>query len=549
MKSFGPSSEERSLWSAATASLRQQVLGFYELAFVGLLALFFCVVVAESYGQDINWDLLNYHAYVSYAFWNDRLDVDVAPAQLQTWFNPLASILQFGVIETFSPRVAAGLFAALSSISIVLIYALSVLSLSHERRLNPSGRIMIAALACIGAFSSPMFRSELGTTFADVLGGSLVLAALVCLFGNDFRLRGYVLGGLFLGVAVGLKLTNAFYFCGWIAALLVVEQRNSLRPIFLTSLCAFAAYIPTGGLWAVHLAIETGNPLFPAYNHLFKSLLYPPLPMLDHRFRIDGFADGLRYLYEWPLGKHPSAEVVFVDIRFTLLIALLVIVGSVSLFVWLRNEGKDEPARTVTHFDPRCQRFLTMFVAVAFVVWIKLFGIQRYAVGLEQIAPLLIIMLLSRLIPGRWAFAVGAAVAVATIAIISQRADWGRATFTSDWFEVRVPSALEGGGVLFVMLTGAPMSYVIPYLSETDRFVRIEGNMPIAPETGLGARVADNIAAHTGPIRTLSPADAPLEESAGSLAAYGLIVDLSECVDIGTKAGLLQSCRLRRIVK
>ena len=39
-------------------------------------------------GQDTNWDLMNYHLYNPYAYINDRLSLDLAPAGIQTYFNP-----------------------------------------------------------------------------------------------------------------------------------------------------------------------------------------------------------------------------------------------------------------------------------------------------------------------------------------------------------------------------------------------------------------------------------------------------------------------------
>jgi hypothetical protein len=40
-------------------------------------------------GQDRNWDQLNYHIYNAFALLNDKLSIDLAPAGMQTYFNPL----------------------------------------------------------------------------------------------------------------------------------------------------------------------------------------------------------------------------------------------------------------------------------------------------------------------------------------------------------------------------------------------------------------------------------------------------------------------------
>jgi len=43
-------------------------------------------------GQDVNWDLQNYHLYDPYAWLHDRLTLDIAPAQMQSWHNPALDV-------------------------------------------------------------------------------------------------------------------------------------------------------------------------------------------------------------------------------------------------------------------------------------------------------------------------------------------------------------------------------------------------------------------------------------------------------------------------
>jgi hypothetical protein len=50
--------------------------------------------------KNINlWDFENYHFYNAYAFLNNRLDYDIAPAQLQTYFNPLLDTFNYFIIN------------------------------------------------------------------------------------------------------------------------------------------------------------------------------------------------------------------------------------------------------------------------------------------------------------------------------------------------------------------------------------------------------------------------------------------------------------------
>jgi len=56
-------------------------------------------------GQDANWDIRNYHYYNAYALFNNRLAYDIAPAQLQTFFNPALDLLPYLLIQNFPPFI------------------------------------------------------------------------------------------------------------------------------------------------------------------------------------------------------------------------------------------------------------------------------------------------------------------------------------------------------------------------------------------------------------------------------------------------------------
>ena len=73
----------------------------------------FCFIASGlrslSLGKDANWDLRNYHWYNAWSVLNGRLGFDLAPAQLQTYHNPLADLPFYGLASAFpeSPRLVA----------------------------------------------------------------------------------------------------------------------------------------------------------------------------------------------------------------------------------------------------------------------------------------------------------------------------------------------------------------------------------------------------------------------------------------------------------
>src|SRR5579872_274005 len=80
-------------------------------------------------GQDFSWDLRNYHFYNPYAFLHHRLDFDIAPAMIQTYFNPFLDLLNYFLITTQKPIVAGFLLGAISGITAFFIYKITLLLL------------------------------------------------------------------------------------------------------------------------------------------------------------------------------------------------------------------------------------------------------------------------------------------------------------------------------------------------------------------------------------------------------------------------------------
>ena len=67
-----------------------------------LFLLFFticCAMYSLWAGQDVNWDILNYHLYIPYAFLNGRFLTDVMPAGIHTFLNPVrCAVLLDGIV-------------------------------------------------------------------------------------------------------------------------------------------------------------------------------------------------------------------------------------------------------------------------------------------------------------------------------------------------------------------------------------------------------------------------------------------------------------------
>ena len=138
----------------------------------GRLALFAAPVLALMgglslwLGQDLNFDLLNYHYYAGYAFLHGRTFHDLAPAGSQSFLPPLLNVFHYLGIAHLPPRVFGFLLGTIHGLNALLLFALG---LSCWRATILGARGSSAVLAAVVGSLGPAAVSLLGTTFGDNL--------------------------------------------------------------------------------------------------------------------------------------------------------------------------------------------------------------------------------------------------------------------------------------------------------------------------------------------------------------------------------------------
>ncbi|WP_176086592.1 glycosyltransferase 87 family protein [Martelella sp. HB161492] len=505
-------------------------------------AVLFCVYYALHVGLDINWDLRNYHVYSVYAFLHDRLVYDVAPGQRQTWTNPFGVLLPYFAVMFTRPVIGSVIMAACSAVNILLVYLIA----SELFRQSLSGRRwavqFLSILCALAAGAGPVFLSLIGVTMNDNWVAAFLLAAVYFAIRDDSAVRQFFWSGLCLGLAVALKLTALIYIPGLALAVLVLNPRRFHRQALAAAGGFLVTFIPFGAIWMVYMYRLFDNPVMPLYNDIFKSDLYPAVALKDTRFLFHGVDDFFSKFIEIAAGAHPTTEVGMVDLRylvFAIFLSIFVLVFLDSLL--LRGRRSVSQASLV---DSKKLLLLLIFVITSLLLWGLMFGIGRYAVALEQLIPLCTIGLLAVITQDVRRLLIMSFASVALLLVTTVPANWGKAKFSDSWFELAFPPELQAGDQLFVMLSGEPMAYVIPYLPATDRFVRFEGNLPISADDGLGKRIRDIVAAHDGPIMTLSPESFDEKSSSAALATFGLKLADDGCFYIENNVERLKSCKL-----
>ncbi len=489
---------------------------------VGTLMLFF-IATAIAAGPDFSWDLQNYHFYAGTKFLHGGYDQNLFPSQIQSWFNPVLDGFTVFLMENMPPLLVAATLALLQSLNLPLLAILTkqICAVSFPDMSGTQIHIIRAASLIIGATGS-MTLSEIGASNGDLLVFIPILCGLIALNKQHFILSGFT-----LGLAAGLKLTAAIYAPAFVVYLLC-QNRPTIRIFIFFAIGILTSFLLTDGFWLWKLASETGNPFFPAFNHLFHSPWIGDTTTLDDRFQARSFIDALTFPFRIALHQHPGAEIPYYDLR---LVAIAILIP----FAFFKST--------------RQKNALILFFIISYATWIALFGIMRYIIGLEILSGLALI-LLCRIIPARHRIIV---IACLTFLLCltnrtpswSGNAQWIQAEQGNNWFNVQVPPELQAQDAMFLMLSDAPMAYVIPFFNPHAIFVRLQSNIDPQPGTLLDTRRTETIAAHNGTFWTIAPT-LPTETHLQLLATHHLHLRAQPCLAIPTVTAVFAACPLDR---
>jgi Glycosyltransferase family 87 len=502
--------------------------------------------LAYSLGQDINFDQLNYHAYVADAFWSNRAGRDVAPGQiLHSFFSPVIYLPFYFMVRYFPPGMVGTILGAIHGLNLWLV---AVIASIVTPALGWKERLPTVVAAVVISAASPMAISEVGTTFSDLLTSILVLGGLALLMRGEFQpgramptSMWIVLAGALVGAAVSLKLTNAAFAIGLFAAAMVGWRSWSERLTAIAATCAGGClgFALCGGFWYLRMWRTFGNPFFPYYNAIFRSPDYPsPASAFDGRYLPHGLLEALSYPFRWAIGGQATAELPLRDIRF----AVLIVAGLVAFGVRLAR-GPDASMR----WTPAGRR-LVIFFLVAFCVWMYEWSIQRYIVMLELLLGPVLVLVLQEFRSGKFGreflpFCVAAILAVVCVATIKSP-DWGHIPWGKTWYSGNVPTVVGDQPIVF--LDNQPLSYLVLELPQASTAIDAPWeNLSAMGDTTFLRRIKDLLAdPHNKVFETVG--QGPLSDVfKRSIARYGLSPK-GDCVTTAGRPFPLTWCAILR---
>jgi hypothetical protein len=419
-----------------------------------------CVVLSVARtlvgGQDLNYDLVTYHYYLGYSAFLDRLPLDYLAASFQGYQSPLPYALWYfldraGVYPVFN----ASIHAAIHALNLIFLFAITELLVRDH-----GTRWRWAVVACcwlLGAVT-PAYWYLVGTSFSDLLASVPVLAgawlaARACGQGSmhEKAARKWIAAGaLLVGAAAGLRMHNAIYVLGLLAAIVALAPRERrLRDLGAAAVAAGAGAVLSFGPWALRLYRELGNPVFPFFNGVFRSPEFPAdnLPLTS-------FVPGsVRDWLEFPFRIGTYRDWVYIEARLPdIRPGLLAILVLIALLLWLLKRTGVLRAATARAggvgnavVSSPGARFIFVFFAVSLLLWLGTSSNGRYGIALLLLAGPVCGALVLRMLPVHYLFMVIFGVLVwqaAVLQLFFREARPSSIYWTARYFDWSIPGDL-----------------------------------------------------------------------------------------------------------
>jgi hypothetical protein len=492
-------------------------------------------LLARHLGQDLNWDLMNYHWYNPWAFLHGRLGYDIEPAWRMTYVNPLLDLPTYILRAHLQPVVAAMVLGAFQALNGWLVFEIVLLLL--RKYVQPywllfSAALVIGFLSLCGAAS----LSEIGNSMGENIVSLFILAALLLLLLSFskaraktaliFRVTAYFLAG----IAVGLKLTSFMYIIPLLLCGLLIDARWTIRmrDSVLHAVAVLGGILLSAGYWYAQVWHMFGNPIFPFYNALFKSPYYPAVNFSEHIWFPQTVAQKIFFPFTFAHLPTDPTKPFFRDPRLAVLFTILLVVAAYWLVQRLLVKGWPK-----LHFSRQEGAFL-LFMVIAYLLWETLFSYYRYLLPVELLSLTFIALLVYKLIPRMQLATVLLAILFGFISLYTVHSNWGRIPWQSYNFGPDLYTQLSGVDGTVLMVPKNPIAFMVPHLPAKDRAISIDDYDTMTPkQRALIESTIDKDMANHRPFYSIQTANGV--EEAAYLKKFGFVT--TGCTPIVTYVG------------
>lgn len=336
--------------------------------------------------HDLRWDFANYHYYNAFAFLHNRLNYDIVPASINTFFNPLLDLPLYFAIQYFNDNLPI-LFALQGIWTGLLLFMLyKICSLFFNlKSFEGFGLTILVILIAVGGQATLI---QIGTSTNEIPIAFMILSGLYILlkmikFPDTQNLWKFLTAGLIMGAALGFKQTAVVYCvsAGLMLMCCFPYFKNPVKSIFVFAIGGLIGFLVINGWWMWKLWVLYDNPVFPFLNGVFKSEYFDNFNYRDERY-LPTLKTLLIYPYLWYFPPHEISEFKYYDFRLTLIYTVL---WSILIScLWHRNIKEKYQTQ-------KLETALYFYVFISFMLWLSVFSILRYAVVIEVLSAIFLV--------------------------------------------------------------------------------------------------------------------------------------------------------------
>lgn len=329
---------------------------------------------------DLSWDTRSYHIYLQENVFKDKLNYDFfAGRNLNSFLFALGDRVNYLFRYILGYRLG----------TVISYYLILVLFYQVKRFLiknvESKSEKFISIFSIFPVMMSVVFSFS-GTYYIDNFGLVFLLEIFYCvLYEEDIfkdKIKLYVLV-ILIGISIGIKVTNIIFLIP-LGVYYLIKNFKELKYLkFYDYIIVFGLLVLPWGIYAIDSYVQTGNPVFPYYNNIFKSEYFMEESWKDTNFGPQNF---IQFLI-WPLyiifNPKSAFDTKFVDFGWG--------TGYIAILGYIIYSLKNKKILKTKLF------VLSIIVFIDYYLWqILLIGYVRYASILLILSLIVVITIISK---------------------------------------------------------------------------------------------------------------------------------------------------------
>ena len=420
------------------------------------------------------FDVYNYHIYAPWAFFNGRITVDILPAGIRSYFNPILNIPYFLLIKYFNnlPLLVGFIQGFWWGAIVFCGYKTASLFEFEDEFTKYLFRFSAALMTGI----SPIILFLCGTVYIDLHVAVLILSGLYFYLKTIFKPCGsnfvipIMLSGFLFGAVSGLKLTSNLMIAGiFLSSLFMIKHINKPFRVFLLTTAGFlSGFFIINGYWYFKVWTAFSNPFFPYFNNIFHSPFGSEKLIVNDSYvkvTLAGFVEKLIY----PFSSYFNKDISFGSWLFKYNDICIPLGVFAVMFLFVRDWFYLKKEKS---YNDKILMFMVLFTVFTYLIWLNTTPVIRYIVPVivfNCILILYILYLISKKLDKKFIKILFFIVPLIVMLLCSKiDIGYGRKTFDYQVFET-VKYKIADNAV--VLLASQKTSYLIPFLNKNAKYV------------------------------------------------------------------------------